>query len=209
LVQSAPPAEVAHASDFAQLRGWFYRAIAPDARCAVLEVGDAHLGNWFSNVVSRNLTASDRIAAASGQFDVVAIHHSLGGCTTLRAALHAAQRELRQGGMLALAGRNRLRRAPRVGRSTTQPRATGWGLRREMDRAGFADISLYVTHPPARDPIYVIDAHPRPARAFFETQIAAQPWPSWSPKRILLGALVATNLMPYLQPEFIIVGRKC
>ena len=78
-----------------------------------------------------------------------------------------------------------------------------------MRRAGFVDVSLYVTHPPERDPIYVIDSHPRPARAFFQAQIAAQPWPAWSAKRMLLGALVATNLMPYLQPEFIVVGRKC
>ena len=78
-----------------------------------------------------------------------------------------------------------------------------------MRRAGFVDVSLYVTHPPKRDPIYVINSHPRPARAFFQALIAAQPWPAWSARRMLLGALAATNLMPYLQPEFIVVGRKC
>lgn len=208
---SAPPTEEPHASDYAQrLRGWFYRAIAPDAECAVLEVGDARLGHWFANVVSRDLSAAGGAPAEPGSFDIVAIHRSLGGCATLRAALHAARRELRPGGILVLTGSNRLRFTTPRGRSSPRlPRATGWGLRREVVRAGFDDVSLYATYPPAREPIYMIDAHPRAARAFFRARVAAQPWPAWSAKRILLDALVAANLMPYLQPEFIVVGRKC
>jgi hypothetical protein len=196
------------APDHAQsLRGWFYRAIAPSAECAILEVGDAGLANWFGNVVRRTLAEP---TAESGLFDVVAIHHSLGGCATLQAALRAAQRALREGGMLALTGANTLRSGRPGDRSGPLAlRATGWGYRTEATRAGFVDVSLYVTHPPARAPIYVIDASPRTARAFFRSQIAGQPWPAWSPKRILLDALVAANLMPYLQPEFIVVGRKC
>jgi len=208
LVRSAPPAEALPPPDHAQsLRGWFYRAIAPSSECAILEVGDAGLANWFANVVRGNLTEA---AVESGRFDVVAVHHSLGGCATLQAALRAARRELREGGVLALTGANRLRSGGSGGRSETLAlRATGWGFRTEAMRAGFADVSLYVMHPPARAPIYVIDANPRTARAFFRAQIAGQPWPAWSAKRILLDALVAANLMPYLQPEFIVVGRKC
>ena len=211
MIRSAAPAEESHALDLAQSsRGWFYRAIAPHSECAILEVGDARLGNWFANVVSKNLTAADETPDETGRFDVVAIHHSLGGCATLRATLDAARRELRQGGTLAFMGTNRLRSATARGRwPAARPRATGWELRKLMRRAGFTDVSLYVTHPPARDPIYVIDAHPRSARAFFRAQLAAQAWPAWSAKRIVLQVLVSTNLLPYLQPEFIVVGRKC
>jgi hypothetical protein len=78
-----------------------------------------------------------------------------------------------------------------------------------LTRAGFADISLHVAHPPDSAPLYVIESHPRSARAFFGARLAARGLPNWSPKRLLLGALVATNVMPYLQPGFIVVGRRC
>src|SRR4030095_10522151 len=157
--------------------------------CAILEVGDASLGHWFTNVTRRNLTASGGAPVAMGRFDVVAIHRSLGGCATLRAALVAANRELRSGGTLAFTATNRLRSvtvhdAPAVP-AAPAPHVLGWGLRRLVRRAGFADVSLYVTHPPARDPVYVIDACPRTARAFFRARVAAQPWPTWSLKRML------------------------
>jgi SAM-dependent methyltransferase len=176
----------------------------------VLEVGDAHVGNWFSNVMRLDLSQADGTCANCGHFDLVVIHQSLGGCATLQRALRSARRMLRDGGWLALFGANRLQITGRGGwRSVDMPRATGWGFRSALKRAGFADVSLYVPHPPDCAPIYVIDAHPRSARAFFRAELAARTFSSWSPGKLMFGALVATNLMPYLQPGFIIVGRKC
>ncbi len=141
---------------------------------------------------------------------MVVIHQSLGGRATLQCALVAARRELREGGLLAVFGENRLRiTGLSDGRSFGMPRATGWGFRWALARAGFTGVSLYVTHPSTSAPVYVIDTHRRSARAFFRAQLAAQGLPRWSPKRLLIDMLVAANLMPYLQPEFIVVGHKC
>jgi len=204
-------ADELHSPDVAQdLRGWFCRAFAPDSACAVLEVGDAHLGNWFANVTRSESALSAAASAESVSFDMVVIHRSLGGCATLQSALVSARRLLRPGGWLVLSGANRLRPADRgVRPSIRVPRATGWGFRSALKRAGFADISLHVAHPPDCAPVYVIESHPRSARAFFGAQLAARGLPNWSPRRLLLGALVATNAMPYLQPGFIVVGRRC
>ena len=211
LVRSMTLANEPHSPDVAHdLRGWFCRAIAPDSACSVLEVGEAHVGNWFANVTRTESALSDEACAESVNFDIVVIHQSLGGCATLRSALVSARRLLRQGGWLVLSGANRLRPAGRGDwPSIRMPRATGWGFRSALKRAGFADISLHVAHPPDCAPIYVIETHPRSARAFFGAQLAARDLPSWSPKKLLFGALVATNLMPYLQPGFIVVGRRC
>jgi len=200
-----------HSPDVAQdLRGWFCRAIAPDSTCSVLEVGEAHAGNWFANVTRTESALSDNARAEGVTFDIVVIHQSLGGCATLQSALVSARRLLRQGGWLVLSGASRLRAASRSdGPSIPIPRATGWGFRSALKRAGFADISLHVAQPLDCSPTYVIETHPRSARAFFGAQLAARDLPNWSPKRLLFGALVATNLMPYLQPGFIVVGRRC
>ena len=199
------PVDLAH-----DLRGWFYRAVAPGAGSAVLEVGDARLGNWFDDVTRTDLAQADASSAHGGHFDVVVMHQSLGGCPTLLGALAAAGRALRQGGWLILSGANRLRPASHeAAPSTDTPRATGWGYRSALARAGFGNVALYVAHPPDVAPIYVIDAHPRSARAFFSAELTARNLPIWSARRLVLAALVATNLMPYLQPGFIVVGRKC
>ncbi len=211
MARSIALANEPHSPDVAQdLRGWFCRAIAPDSACSVLEVGEAHVGNWFANVTRSESALSSEARAGSASFDIVVIHQSLGGCTTLQGALKSARRLLRQGGWLVLAGANRLRPLSRSDwPSIPMPRATGWGFRSALKRAGFADISLHVAYPPDSAPIYVIESHPRSARAFFGAQLAARALPNWSPKRLLFGTLVATNLMPYLQPGFIVVGRRC
>jgi len=200
-----------HSPDVAQdLRGGFCRAIAPDSACSVLEVGEAHAGNWFANVTRSESALSSEARTGSVSFDIVVIHQSLGGCATLQNALTSARRLLRQGGWLVLSGANRLRPPSRGGwPSMSMPRATGWGFRSALKHAGFVDVSLYVAHPPDSAPVYVIESHSRSARAFFGAQLAARGLPNWSAKRLLLAALVATNVMPYLQPGFIVVGRRC
>jgi len=206
LANEPHPVDVTH-----DLRGWFYRAIAPSASCAVLEVGDAHLGTWFTNVSHVDNLAQAQLDTADGRrFDVVVIHQSLGGCPSLLGTFESASRMLRQGGTLVLSGANRLRPAgSRVSRPADIPSATGWGYRTAATRAGFADVSLYVAHPPDVAPLYAIDSRSRSARAFFGTELAARKLPAWSPRKWVLAALIATNLMPYLQPGFIVVGRKC
>jgi SAM-dependent methyltransferase len=204
-------AEALRSPGFAQeLPGWFYRAIAPSASCTILELGEASVGNWFPNVVRRSLRPIERQLPEPDQFDIVVIHHSLGGCATLREALLAGAHALRRGGLLAMTGNNRLRRPARADRSSAAgPRATGWGFRTSMIRAGFADVALYCALPTARIPVYVIDTRARSARAFFGTQLARQASSMSVSRRILHGALIATNLMPYIQREFMVVGRKC
>jgi hypothetical protein len=211
LAQGAPLADEPYPVDLARdLRGWFYRALASDAGCAVLEVGDAHLGNWFTDVTRANLRQVDGSASHRGRFDVVVVHQSLGGCENLQSALLMAARMLRQGGWLVMFGANRLRPAPGgLAPTAGMPSATGWGYRSAFARAGFGDISLYIAHPPDVAPVYLIDAHRRSARAFFSAELIARNLPVWSPRRWAMAILVATNLMSYLQPGFVVVGRKC
>jgi hypothetical protein len=190
-------------------RGWFYRALAPDPASAVLEIGEAFAANWLSNV-----TRCDRISRSAqpppGGFDMVVLHNTLGGCHTLHAAIDAAAMAVRRGGLLIVAGENRLRTAMRPdGTGPNRPRASGWGFRSLMASAGFDKIVLYAVHPGVDAPLHVIDVDPRSARDFFGGVLRSRGGARWSPKALAISALVRTNLMPYLQPNFIVVGRKC
>ena len=207
-LHETPPTGIAGPDPAQDLRGWFYRAFAPDARCAVLEVGEANAGAWFANVTRGDLGGT-RAIAGKARFDMIFVHRTLGGCATLAAAAEAAQRLLRPGGSLVLFGVNRLRPGERRAALRDVPRATGWGFRKALARAGFADIGLYLAHPPRDDAIYMIDARSRSARAFFRSELAGRELPALSPRRTLFALLVRTGLMTYLQPGFIVVGRKC
>jgi len=200
---------MSHSPDFTRdRRGWFYRALAPDASCDVLEVGDAFASNWFSNVVRRDL--AEAAAHGSSPFDMVLLHQSLGGCTTLKSAIDAAHRLLRPGGILVVAGENRLVSARRGARSIARaPRATGWGLRALMSGAGFERVVLYAVYPDAVSPVHVVQADRPSSREFFHAAFRTRRRSRWSPVRLALAALTELNLMPYLQPNFVIVGKKC
>ena len=122
--------------------------MAPDSTCAILEVGEARVGDWFSNVTRRDLAPADDPSFGSGGFAMVVIHQSLGGCATLQSAVIAARGALREGGLLAVYGENRMRiTGPSDERSRGTPRATSCGFRWALARAGFTDVSLYVAHP--------------------------------------------------------------
>lgn len=190
------------------LRGWFYRALSPDDRCAVLEAGDTNAGAWFSDVTSADLPTA-QAQSGDASFDVILLHRTLGGCRTLAAALAGARRLLRPRGTLVVFGVNRLRPGDFAATSDPVPRATGWGFRAAFSRAGFADIALYVAHPASADAVYMIDTRPPAARAFFRGELAGRQWPATSPKRWVFATLVTLGLMPYLQPGFIVVGRTC
>jgi hypothetical protein len=190
-------------------RGWFYRALAPDAAGAVLEIGEAFAANWLPNVTRSSLIlGSPQLRSAA--FDMVLLHNTLGGCHTLRAAIDAAAMAVRRGGLLIVAGENRLRTAilPDA-TSANRPRATGWGFRSLMRGAGCTKIVLYAVDPDADAPLHVIDVDPRSARDFFGGVLRSRGSTRWSPRALTMSALVRTNLIPYLQPNFIVVGRKC
>ena len=193
------------------LRGWFYRLTAPNSSCAVLQVGDGFAENWLPNVVKSDLREETIASLSLGQFDLVVMHYTLGGRETLSAAITSASRLLRYGGILAIAGENRLR-SPGRGASTKDvpcPRATGWGFRSVMVSGGFTNVALFITHPPGNAPVYVVHADRLSAREFFRSNLRGRNLASWSPVRIALMALVELNVMPYLQPGLLVVGEKC
>jgi SAM-dependent methyltransferase len=190
-------------------RGWFYRALAPDPACAVLEVGEAFARNWFPNVLRRDLADMAAEPLAS-RFDMVLLHNTLGGCATLQTAIQRAHGLLRRGGLLIVAGENRLCLASNVESMTAQrPRASGWGFRGLLSRAGFEGIVLYTVFPDAIAPVHVIQVHRLSARKFFYNVLRTRNSGRWSFKRLAVAAFTEMNLMPYLQPEFIVVGSKC
>jgi hypothetical protein len=190
-------------------RGWFYRALAPDPASAVLEIGEAFAANWLSNVTRCDLIPGSAQSPPAG-FDIVVLHNTLGGCRTLREAIDTAAMSVRRGGLLIVAGENRLRTAaPRNGTSANRPRASGWGFRSLMTNAGLDKIVLYAVHPDVDAPLHVIDVDPRSARDFFRGMLRSRGSARWSPRALAMSALVRTNLISYLQPNFIVVGRKC
>jgi SAM-dependent methyltransferase len=191
-------------------RGWFYRALAPDPICTVLEVGEAFASSWFSDVVRCKYLATIAADTKSMRFDMVLLHHSFGGCATLKDAIECAHGLLRQGGVLIVAGKNRIgtayRRASPIGRA---PRATGWGFRAAMSGAGFKGVVLYTIYPNVIAPVHIVCCDRLSAREFFRGVFRLQARPLWSPKRLAIAALIELNLMPYLQPDFVIFGKKC
>ncbi len=193
------------------LRGWFYCLIAPSPNCTVLQVGEGFAENWLPNVVQSNLGGAAIAGLAPGQFDFVVIHYTLGGLSTLRAAISSASGLLRRGGLLAIAGENRLRLsgATDAGKDTARPRATGWGFRAMMVNSGFSKVILFNAHPPGSAPAYVVDASSLSSREFFRISLRGRQLAFWSPTRIALKVLVELDLMPFLQPGLLVVGEKC
>ena len=193
-----------------QTSGWVYRALATNPEGIVLEIGDALAGNWFDNVVHSDLIERRGAANPDGPFDLVLLHHALGGCETLASAAHAAYRVLRVGGQLMVAGENLLRRSrPGPSANAPAPRATGWGYCRALAKAGFSDVALFAMHPEGNAPVYLIDARRRGAFNFYRTPLAAQGRSRWWPTRALLFLLTHANLTPQLQPGLLVLGTRC
>jgi SAM-dependent methyltransferase len=189
--------------------GWVYRLLAPSADAAVLQFGDGGAQKWLANV--HQATTADRDGATDAQFDLVVMHHSLGGSATLASAIDAAVRRLKPGGRLVLSGANRLR-APDRALTTAQGgvlRATGWGYRRALARAGLSAVALYFAHPPGGLPVYLVSSDRSSARAFFRGASASRHLARWSPRRVASAWLVEINAMPWLQPDLVVVGDKC
>jgi len=186
-------------------RGWIYRLFAPAPDCRVLEIGDGHAGNWLSNVAK-----SDFAAPAHDEFDLVVMHYSLGRAATLDAAIDAAARRLRKGGLLVLAGENRLRPLGAARPTDAEPRRhTPRGYRSAMARNGLSNVTLYITHPPGNAPVYVVHADRVSARPFFRAALRSQRLMRWSPVRLVSLALIELNVMPFVQPGLLVVGEKC
>jgi hypothetical protein len=175
-----------------------------------MEIGDGFAENWLPHVVKGELRAQTVPTPSGAQFDLVVMHYSLGGAATLSAAIESASSLLRRAGVLAIAGQNRLRASgPGAPDGVPPPRATAWGFRSAMIAGGFSRVALFIAHPPGNAPVYVVDASRLSARDFFRKSLATRRLSPWSPVRIASSALVELNIMPYLQPGFLVVGEKC
>ena len=192
-------------------RGWLYRLFAPDPQCAVLQVGDGFAENWLPNVMGLDLRKQTIASFSAASFDLVVMHYSLGGLQTLDAAVASASRVLRRGGVLAIAGENRLRRATEssIVEGQSRPRSSAWGYRRAMVENGFGDVRLFVVSPPGNAPVYVVDVHRQSAQGFFRTASRDRHLSPWSPVRLFVKAIIKFNLMPYFESSLLTVGRKC
>ncbi len=73
--------------------------IAPSPNCTVLQVGEGFAENWLPSVIQSDLGEAAIAGLAPGQFDFVVIHYTLGGLSTLRAAIRSASGLLRRGGL--------------------------------------------------------------------------------------------------------------
>ena len=192
-------------------RGWLYRLIAPSPECAVLQVGDGFAENWLADVTKADLLATTLASLSRTWFDMIAMHYSLGGLATLDAAIGSASRLIRRGGVLAIAGQNRLRpaAAKAFDANGRYPRATAWGYRSAMAKAGFCRVRVFIAHPPGSAPVYLVDAHRLSAQEFFRTALRDRHLPRWSPMQLIVKGVVKLNLMPHFESGFLVVGEKC
>ena len=189
-------------------RGLFYRVVAPDPDLPVLEIGAPFVRNWFTRVETGDLRALRQRLPVGPRFAVVILHSTLGGCTSIGEALVAAHAMLEPDGIVALAGLNRVRAAIARNMDPTAPRATTWGYRRAAMQAGFEQTDLYVVQPDLDDPAYVISTATASSRPFFCHEAAARKASGRGRFPFVRTALAELNLAPYLQPFFVLVGKK-
>jgi hypothetical protein len=189
-------------------RGLFYRIIAPGPDLAVLEIGAPFVSNWFSNVVTGDLRSLQRALPVGPRFALVILHSTLGGCTSIAEAFAAAHSVLEPGGIVALAGVNRIRGSVARNSDTTVPRASASGYRRAAMQAGFTQVDLYVVQPDIDEPAYAVSMAPASARAFFRHELMARKTSGRNRLPIARAVLAELNLAPYLQPFLVVVGTK-
>jgi hypothetical protein len=189
-------------------RGWFYRAIALDPDAPVFEAGAPFAENWFSNVDSAN-TCSLRDQHAAN-YAMVILHATLGGCASITEALIAARTALITGGVVALAGANRIATTLRSARAERYlPTATPWGYRRAARRAGFACPELFVVQPDLDQAACVVSMARPSASAFFRHEAAGRKASGRSRFPWVRSALATSGVAAYLQAFFVMVARKC
>jgi predicted methyltransferase len=138
----------------------------------------------------------------------VILHSTLGGCASIAEAFAAAHSVLEPGGIVALAGVNRIRGLVARNSDATVPRASPWGYRRAARQAGFAQVELYVVQPDIENPAYAISMAPASARAFFHHELMARKTSGRNRLPIVRAVLAQLNLAPYLQPFLVVVGTK-
>ncbi|MEP6997746.1 MAG: hypothetical protein ABI900_08860 [Betaproteobacteria bacterium] len=189
-------------------RGLFYRIVAAGPDLPVLAIGAPFVRNWFSHVETGDLRALWRRLPTAPRFAMVILHSTLGGCVSIAEALLAAHAVLEPGGIVALAGVNRLRAAMTRNMDTTAPCATPWGFRRAATQAGFEQVDLYVAQPDLDEPAYVISTAPASSRAFFRHEVVARKASGRDRFPVARTVLAELNLAPYLQPFFVMVGKK-
>jgi hypothetical protein len=191
-------------------RGWFYRVIAPHSNIAVMQNGVAVADRWFSNVVSGDTDALTRPPPASPSLDMVILHGTLGGRPSVGQALRAAHGLLHRGGIVALAGYNRLHVALRNPTLESHfPRATLWGYRIAARSAGFSEVSVYAARPDFDAPTFVVSTDRASARAFHRLELEARAVSGGVRFRRLRSAFVELHLASHFQACFIVVARKC
>jgi hypothetical protein len=205
----SPKTAAARSADEPDRRGWFYRVVAPGPDLAVLEIGAPFIRNWFSNVVSYGSGALCRQPSPGPRFAMVILHLTLGGCASIAEALRAAHGLLEPGGIVALAGVNRIRVPATYGAPAPVPRATPWGYRSAARHAGFSRVDLYVAQPDFDESIHVVSTASASSRAFFRHELAARSASGRNRLPLARRLLAELNLAPHLQPFYFVVGRKC
>lgn len=187
-------------------RGWIYRAVATDASATVLEIGEASTRNWFERVTGG---ASAQIAQQPADaFGLVVLHASLGGTSTLDAALVAAHRCLAANGVVAMTGYNALRRTS-ARDVPGAPRATPMRYRAAARRAGFEGVSLYVARPDLDDPDQLVSFASASARRFFRNDVAARTAAGRMRHAALRALLAWLGAASWLEHAIMLVARKC
>jgi len=190
-------------------RGWFYRVVAPGPDLAVLEIGAPFVRTWFSNVASFGSGALCRQPSQGPRFAMVILHMTLGGCASIAEALRAAHGLLESGGIVALAGVNRIRVPATRDADAPVPRATPWGYRSAARHAGFSRVDLYVAQPDFDQSVHVVSTAPASSRAFFRHELAARSASGRNRLPLARRLLAELNLAPHLQPFYFVVARKC
>jgi SAM-dependent methyltransferase len=194
-------------NDPALRQGWFYRTVAPDPNVPVLAVGAPFARRWFPNAIEGTLPTAAR-AQGVDQFGLVIVHGTLSNCVNLIGVFRAAANVIAPGGILALAGFNRLR-PDEDGNSPGLPRATLWEYRHAARRAGFREVQLYAVRPALADFTFALSLAKASARAFYRFDLSAQLASGntrWFRRR---SCIVKAGLAPWFEPAFVVVGRQC
>jgi hypothetical protein len=184
-------------------RGWFYRALARGSDETVIAFGASGAENWFPNV-GEAVSLHDADAA---RHDAVILHATLAGCATLADAVAESHRALRAGGLLAVAGYNRLR--ARATRHIDAPCATLFGFRRALARAGFANVRSFAARPGLDDPVWIVETHRSSARWFYCFEAAARRGSGKTRYPLARSLLAHLHLRAIAEPALIVSAEKC
>jgi SAM-dependent methyltransferase len=190
-------------------RGWFYRVVAPNSAIVVVQSTAVVADRWFTHATSGDADFLLQSPPAVPSLDMVILHGGLGGCTSVGAALRAANRLLRQGGIVALAGHNRSTWPCEMPRQQSRSTRDALGLLRAARNAGFSNVSVYAAQPDFDAPNAVVSTDRASARAFYRFELEARAASGRVRFRRFRSAFIASNLAPHFQACFIVVAQKC